>query len=432
MVKLGKGEKTVDPVFNEQRDAFNNRYKEMQKLTTTLEKYERCARELALVHAELTEHIQNMYDASCPLWQACMENQKSAADIDNYRLDLEEILKDQIRAPLNDYLQQYRTIAQRIKERQTRMHDMDRVRSSSHKALENPDPNDPRAIAAREKVAAHERAYNELNEELVNDIPKLLGDRYYFDPLFAKTVDAQMAFFDRTAQAIVRLGPCFQTVDRNAAYNHPPVITPDERSAANRKANDYLSAGDSQHMGGPDAYAGGHDTHMGAPPDHGAAAGGYGAHPSAGAPAPYGGAHDPGMRSAPPGGPGVPAGYQPGYGAPPPGMAGRGAPGYAPVSGGPQRGGYGGRGGSGIRQAPPGGQPQPGYGAPRGPAPPRPGGAPGPLRARALYPFQAEDETEVSFQFNDIIIVHQQQGEWWEGEVNGRVGLFPASYVQLI
>ena len=52
-------------------------------------------------------------------------------------------------------------------------------------------------------------------------------------------------------------------VDRNAAYNHPPVITPDERSAANRKANDYLSAGDSQHMGGPDAYAGGHDTHMG-------------------------------------------------------------------------------------------------------------------------------------------------------------------------
>ena len=51
-------------------------------------------KELALVHAELTEHIQNMYDASCPLWQACMENQKSAADIDNYRLDLVSLYRN--------------------------------------------------------------------------------------------------------------------------------------------------------------------------------------------------------------------------------------------------------------------------------------------------------------------------------------------------
>ena len=45
------------------------------------------------------------------------------------------------------YLWMANALKQRIKERQTRMHDMDRVRSSSHKALENPDPNDPRAIA---------------------------------------------------------------------------------------------------------------------------------------------------------------------------------------------------------------------------------------------------------------------------------------------
>lgn len=40
-------------------------------------------------------------------------------------------------------------------------------------------------------------------------------------------------------------------------------------------------------------------------------------------------------------------------------------------------------------------------------------------RARALYPFNGQDASELSFKFNDIIVIRKREGEWWEGEMNG-------------
>jgi len=54
------------------------------------------------------------------------------------------------------------------------------------------------------------------------------------------------------------------------------------------------------------------------------------------------------------------------------------------------------------------------------------------VKAKALYPFQGQDASELSFQFNEEINVLRQGGEWWEGELRGRRGLFPSNYVQLI
>ena len=53
-------------------------------------------------------------------------------------------------------------------------------------------------------------------------------------------------------------------------------------------------------------------------------------------------------------------------------------------------------------------------------------------RARALYPFQGQDHTELTFQPGEMINIYRQAGDWWEGELNGRRGLFPAAYVQLV
>jgi len=69
-------------------------------------------------------------------------------------------------------------------------------------------------------------------------------------------------------------------------------------------------------------------------------------------------------------------------------------------------------------------------------APPQAGmgqGAPaGGQKAKALYPFQGQDNTEISFQPGQVITIISQSGEWWVGEVNGQRGYFPASYAQLM
>ncbi|GFT16537.1 drebrin-like protein [Nephila pilipes] len=56
------------------------------------------------------------------------------------------------------------------------------------------------------------------------------------------------------------------------------------------------------------------------------------------------------------------------------------------------------------------------------------------LKARALYDYQAADETEISFDPDDIITHIEQIDEgWWQGLApDGSWGLFPANYVELL
>ncbi|KAK7576234.1 hypothetical protein V9T40_012520 [Parthenolecanium corni] len=56
------------------------------------------------------------------------------------------------------------------------------------------------------------------------------------------------------------------------------------------------------------------------------------------------------------------------------------------------------------------------------------------LKAQALYDYQAADDTEISFDPDDIIThIEQIDPGWWQGlGPDGNYGLFPANYVQLI
>lgn len=54
-------------------------------------------------------------------------------------------------------------------------------------------------------------------------------------------------------------------------------------------------------------------------------------------------------------------------------------------------------------------------------------------RAIALYDYEANDFDEISFDPEDIITNIDMIDEgWWTGECKGKVGLFPANYVQLL
>ena len=56
------------------------------------------------------------------------------------------------------------------------------------------------------------------------------------------------------------------------------------------------------------------------------------------------------------------------------------------------------------------------------------------LIARAVYDFEGDTANgEVSFEAGaEITVLRQDIGEgWWEGEVDGNHGLFPAAYVEV-
>ncbi len=56
-------------------------------------------------------------------------------------------------------------------------------------------------------------------------------------------------------------------------------------------------------------------------------------------------------------------------------------------------------------------------------------------RARALCPYTAQMECDLSFRAGDVITVitrTERYNDWWEGELNGKRGLFPAPFVQVL
>ena len=51
---------------------------------------------------------------------------------------------------------------------------------------------------------------------------------------------------------------------------------------------------------------------------------------------------------------------------------------------------------------------------------------------KALYDFQGQDESELTFYAGDVItLIEGKEGEdWWTGELNGQRGLMPSNYVE--
>ena len=59
------------------------------------------------------------------------------------------------------------------------------------------------------------------------------------------------------------------------------------------------------------------------------------------------------------------------------------------------------------------------------------GGGGGMGRCKALYEFNAEAPNELSLKPGDVVVVTGKvNADWWEGECNGRTGIFPTSYTQ--
>jgi len=73
-------------------------------------------------------------------------------------------------------------------------------------------------------------------------------------------------------------------------------------------------------------------------------------------------------------------------------------------------------------------------GAPGPAAPPRPAPSSASARvmARGVYAFNAQGPQELTFNPGDVLTILTQDGQWWTAELNGRKGLIPSNYVQLL
>jgi len=106
---------------------------------------------------------------------------------------LETDIDRDFQAPIHSYLAQYREIEDRIAERKRRRTKMDEINDKVDKYKEK---GDNRYDSEELKLKYAREGYDELNEELMNDIPKLLDDSdKFFTPLMQNIIYIQSQFW---------------------------------------------------------------------------------------------------------------------------------------------------------------------------------------------------------------------------------------------
>ena len=63
-------------------------------------------------------------------------------------------------------------------------------------------------------------------------------------------------------------------------------------------------------------------------------------------------------------------------------------------------------------------------------APAEPAAAGGMRRVRVLWPYEAQEEDELTLAVGDVVEVISSEGEWWLGKLGGCAGTFPFNYVE--
>ena len=54
-----------------------------------------------------------------------------------------------------------------------------------------------------------------------------------------------------------------------------------------------------------------------------------------------------------------------------------------------------------------------------------------PFQVRAVYPFEGTEEGDLSFEEGALItVIRVDESDWWEGELDGKTGIFPSNYVE--
>lgn len=52
------------------------------------------------------------------------------------------------------------------------------------------------------------------------------------------------------------------------------------------------------------------------------------------------------------------------------------------------------------------------------------------MQVITIAPYIGKKENHLSFNAGEVINVREKQGVWWSGELNGKIGWFPQSYVK--
>jgi amphiphysin len=230
--KAKGGHVTKDDTFKREKKRFHDSHKSYEKLVKDFKEFDATA-------FKQLDHMRGIYkDMMAGLKEGPARHLATEMiNVANQMLETkaktidEKMSKDFI-DPLNRWIQQYKDINERIKERKKRKLEMDKLINEVKHYKEK---GDARLSGAQTRLEVTKLSYEELNRELITDMARLYEERMLImEPLLANFIVTQVSFYQAMAATIVPIQSLLMSVNQHSAIDLPLVITPRERSSVSR------------------------------------------------------------------------------------------------------------------------------------------------------------------------------------------------------
>ncbi|KAL6450989.1 hypothetical protein SBY92_001239 [Candida maltosa Xu316] len=215
MLKTGQIEQTVDKEYEYQEKRYKTMESTSIKLQKNLRSYLESLRILTNSQINIAESLNSFYeDANGDekykfLVQEYYHTVKQLNDsaIDN----LENPYNQTVLNPVARFNSYYTEINEVIKKRNNKLLDYDAMKNKVKKLIEHPSSTDvaqydKKLSSANEELKDLETKYIEVNNQLIEELPKLINLRIsYFDPSFESFVKIQLRFFNENYHILNKL-----------------------------------------------------------------------------------------------------------------------------------------------------------------------------------------------------------------------------------
>jgi amphiphysin len=209
MIKQSAGMvgKTEDKVFNSAERRFKVYEKKITNLCNEAKEYLNTVRALTTQEYKIAEELDALYNETFDLALCAMNFKTATGKInDSTRLEFDNNYIKTVLNPFNQLGVNFPTVNQLITKRENKLLDYDECKSKVDKLVEKPS-NDPTVLnRAEDKLNRAKEAYEVINNELIDYLPKPLNNRVsYLEPSFDALILSQLSFAEQSFNVLNEL-----------------------------------------------------------------------------------------------------------------------------------------------------------------------------------------------------------------------------------
>lgn len=198
--KAGAVDKTLDKEFDDQERKFKSLEAKSNTLYLAGKSYLDSVRAMNLAQMKIAETVNHFFDETATLGLCGLKYKDATMKIDtDVRQPSDTDFRNCVLEPISRYNSIFPDVHVAIKRRNEKLLDYDAMRGKVKKLTEKPSDDASKLPRAEQMAMASRDAFERSNNQLKEEIPKLIEGRVgFFDPSFEALVKIQLEYYARS------------------------------------------------------------------------------------------------------------------------------------------------------------------------------------------------------------------------------------------